>query len=457
MKLSERLGKLAQQHWRPVFTQARTMQRAVRYGVGLLLAVGRRTASSSILARGLGDRDWSADYKMFSRSEWDGLELFGAARATFLDRYPEGLIPVALDDTKTHKTGLKIPHVSWQRDPLSPPFATNFIRAQRFVQAALLFPHHKEHELSARGVPIAFEHAPALKRPGHRATDEERAKYRLDQKQNNLSTQSLALMKNLRRQFDRDGAEERTMAFALDGSFCNKTIFTSDLERTILIARARKDAKLCFPAPSDSRRWYDTHTFTPDGIRTDESIPYETIKLRLGHVLHEVRYKEVSGVLWRTGAKRRSLRLIVVAPQPYRVHGTRTLYRQPAYLLTNDLTTSAATLIQIYIDRWQIEVNHREEKDLLGLGQVQAWSVRGAERHPTFTVALYSLLLTAAIIEFGPTRTSEFSTLPRWRRKSLRPSLLDLLRLLRKECSEVQNSLLFFPTTPSILLQAANG
>jgi hypothetical protein len=121
------------------------------------------------------------------------------------------------------------------------------------------------------------------------------------------------------------------------------------------------------------------------------------------------------------------------------------------------VTTATATLIQIYIDRWQIEVNHRDEKDLLGLGQVQAWSERGAERHPAFTVALYSLLLTAALVEFGPTRTGEFSTSSRWRKKSVRPSLLDLLRLLRKECSEVQNSLLSFPTPLSVLLQAANG
>lgn len=454
--LSDRFGKLAQQYWRPVFCQGRTMQRAVRYGVGLLLAVGRRTASSSILARGLGDRDWSADYKMFSRSEWAESELFGAARATFLDRHSQGPIPIALDDTKTRKTGLTIPHVSWQRDPLSPPFATNYIRAQRFVQATLLFPHHQEHELSARGIPVAFEHAPSLKRPGRRATDEEQANYRFEQKQNNLSTRSLGLMKELRGQFDRDGAEARTIVFALDGSFCNQTIFTADLERTTLIARARKDAKLCFPAPADSRRWYQADTFTPDTIRRDEAIAYKTTSLRLGHSLHEVRYKEVSGVLWRTGAKRRPLRVIVVAPQPYRTNGAKRLYRQPAYLLTNDLTTPAPLLIQIYIDRWQIEVNHREEKDLLGLGQVQSWSERGAERHPTFTVALYSLLLTAALVEFGPTRTSEFSTLPRWRRKSLRPSLLDLLRLLRKECNEVQNSLLSFPSAPATILQAAN-
>jgi len=31
-------------------------------------------------------------------------------------------------------------------------------------------------------------------------------------------------------------------------------------------------------------------------------------------------------------------------------------------------------LIQYYFDRWQIEVNHRDEKSLLGVGQAQVWS-----------------------------------------------------------------------------------
>lgn len=455
--LIARMKQLAGNHWREVFCQARTMRRAIDYGMGLLLAVGRRTVTSSILARGLGARDWSADYKVFSRSAWCEDELFRPAMTTFVEHYPTGLIPIALDETKIRKTGLKIPHVSWQRDPLSPPFATNYIRAQRFLQASVLFPHHLEHDLSARGIPVAFEHAPVLKRPSHRASAEEKSQYQKARKAQNLSTQSLAMMKRLREELDRSGAANRTMIFAADGSFCNRTIFRAELDRTVLIARARKDAKLCFPATPGSRRWYDEQVFTPEQVRTDDAIAYKSANLRLGHSLHEVRYKEVSGVLWRTGAQRRELRLIIVAPQPYQIRGQRRNYRQPAYLLTTDPSTPATVLIQIYIDRWQIEVNHRDEKDLLGLGQAQAWSAQGAERHPTFLVALYSLLLTASLIEFGPSRSSAFSPLPRWRANSPRPSLLDLLRRIRQECSEVQNSIIRSADPSETLLLAANG
>lgn len=454
--LLARLTLLAREHWRGVFSQARTMHRAVEYGVGLLLAVGRKTMTSSILARGLGADDWSADYKMFSRSSWDERALFRPAVVTFLTSFPDGFIPIALDDTKLHKTGAKIPHVSWQRDPLSPPFATNFIRAQRFIQASVLLPHHRDHELPARGIPVAFESAPALKRPGSRASADERARYNTARKEQNLSTQSLAVMRRLREDFDREGGTDRPLLFAVDGSFCNRAVFRAELARIELIARARKDAKLCFVAPEASRRWYAETTFTPEQVRMDESILYHSATLRLGTMLHEVRFKEIPSLLWRTGAARRPLRLFVIAPQPYQVRGRRN-YRQPAYLLTTDLTTPAALLIQVYIDRWQIEVNHREEKDLLGVGQAQVWSEQSAQRHPTFSAALYSMVLVAAFLEFGPTRTSDFVAQPRWRSKAGRPSLLDLLRLLRRECSEVQNSVLPFPIPAKTLLLAANG
>ncbi len=43
-------------------------------------------------------------------------------------------------------------------------------------------------------------------------------------------------------------------------------------------------------------------------------------------------------------------------------------YRLPTYLLCRKSDTIDSTaLIQKSFDRWQIEVNHREEKDILGV------------------------------------------------------------------------------------------
>jgi hypothetical protein len=456
--LVDRLIELADQSWRSVFAQRRTLQRALRSGIGSLIAVGRRTITNSIQARSpSSESDWSADYKVFSRSPWSEADLFDSSFTTFLQRYPGRQVPVALDETKLHKSGRQIPHTMWQRDPLSPPFHVNLMWGLRFLQASVLYPHHTEGELPARGIPVAFVDAPAVKKPSRRASDQEREAYKREQGQRNLSRQAVDLIVGLRARLDRLGGSDRTLLMAMDGSFCNRTVFRSDLDRVTLLARARKDARLCLPTSPGHRRKYDPNTFTPEQVRLDESIPWRTAELRIGAVRHEFHYKELSNVLWRGGAGLRRLRLIVIAPQPYRTKGDGGKdYRQPAYLLTTDLQTPAETLIQIYIDRWQIEVNHRDEKDLLGVGQAQVWSEQSVPRQPAFIVALYSLLLLASLLEFGPGRTSAFAPLPRWRKCAIRPSLLDLLHLVRHELIEAQVSPPGFAISAPTLLSAAH-
>jgi hypothetical protein len=62
--------------------------------------------------------------------------------------------------------------------------------------------------------------------------------------------------------------------------------------------------------------------------------------------------------------------------------------------LSTDLTGSARTLLQIHSDRRQIEVNHREEKDTLGVGHAQRWNEVSVPKQPVLAVAAYKLTLS---------------------------------------------------------------
>ena len=93
-------------------------------------------------------------------------------------------------------------------------------------------------------------------------------------------------------------------------------------------------------------------------------------------------------------------------------------------------------MLQIYFDRWQIEVNHRDEKDTLGVGQAQLWNPVAVPKQPVLAVAAYSALLLAALLTFGAERGAAYAPLPKWRRHAHRPSCLDLITLLRKEMVE---------------------
>ena len=175
----------------------------------------------------------------------------------------------------------------------------------------------------------------------------------------------------------------------------------------------------------------------PEQVRKDQSQLWKTTRIFYGGKRRKVRYKELGDVYWQRGAARRPLRLFVLAPTPYRKRKSgRLYYRDPAYLLTTDLRSSVTQLLQIYFDRWQIEVNHREEKDTLGVGQAQLWNVTSVPKQPVLAVASYSALLLASLQAFGAERGNAYAELPKWRRNARRPSCLDLITLLRKEITQ---------------------
>ena len=87
--------------------------------------------------------------------------------------------------------------------------------------------------------------------------------------------------------------------------------------------------------------------------------------------------------------------------------------------------------MQAYINRWEIECNHRDEKSLHGVDQSQGAESKLRTPHAPTAGRGYSLLLLASILTSGFQRTAEYLPLPKWRRKFNRPSLLDLLGLLR--------------------------
>jgi hypothetical protein len=444
--------------WRPVFPQQRTFQRGVRQGLGSLVCLGRRCLSRIIWTNGGQNRSWSAEYFLHSRCHWEPQQLFRPVLKRALAYCPQRLVGVALDDTRLRKTGRSIRQAFYQRDPLSPPFHVNLVLGLRFLQASLLVPLHRTTPVGTRALPIRFEEVSRVKRPGKRATEEMKKQYRQAVKQRNLSRSFVQMGKQLRQELDQAGGRDKILVLAGDGSFCNRTCFGEIPERSVLLVRARKDAKLCFRAPDDSRRFYGVDKFTPEQVRKDDSRGWKITKIFYGGKRRKVRYKEVADVYWQRGAGQRPVRLIVIAPTPYRKSQSKKLYyRDPAYLLTSDRGSSLKQLLQIYFDRWQIEVNHREEKDTLGVGQAQLWNVTSVPKQPVLAVASYSALLLASLQAFGAERGKPYAELPKWRRNARRPSCLDLITLLRKEMAQQPQLLapLGFTITDPALVQAA--
>src|SRR5512135_1908202 len=94
--------------WAPTFAQSRSSQRALDQALGGLLALGRRTLSRALCALGRQHQDWSAHYKLHSRAHWKVQDLFQPILQTAAPLCQDGLLVVAMDDTRIRKTGRKI-------------------------------------------------------------------------------------------------------------------------------------------------------------------------------------------------------------------------------------------------------------------------------------------------------------------------------------------------------------
>ena len=425
------------------FRQTRTWERAKRLGISQLVCLGRHTVTGVLCAGGRQDVDWSADYRVFSQDRWHVEELFRpiiTGVSALLS--PTAPFVVAIDDTHLKKTGTKAKGVSWKRDPLSPPFHCNLIRAQRFLQFSAALPAC-DPPGAARGIPIRFQHVPPVAKPKRSAPPEDWRIYRERRRRENLSTQAVAMIKDLRGELDRDrNCKQRQMILVVDGSYTNKTVIRDLPERTTLIGRINKNAKLFHPVRDNqrlavgARRRYGPAAPTPEQLRQDDSLPYQQVLGFAAGKVHTFRVKTIAPVLWKKAGANFLLRIVVIAPVGYRLRkGSKLLYRQPSYLACTDANLALEKIVQYYLWRWDIEVNHRDEKQIVGVGQAQVTCEESVDRQPAFAVANYSMLLLAAARAFGIEATHGTLPPPKWRSKiqKRRITTQDLIQQLRSE------------------------
>jgi hypothetical protein len=489
MKLLPQFLILLQQ-WRSCFADYRTHRRAVAFALSLLVCLGRRTISRAICAQQRQFRSWASDYKLFSLSRWNPRALFDVVLQLALALMsPSQPLVIALDDTITRKTGRRIPNASTLRDPLSPPYNTNLVWALRFIQAVLLL-WPVDGMGAARAIPIAFHLAPPVPKPkkkkgaaqqnktaakkqkasakeqktsaqatsspdkaganarqsDKKTPDPEWQQYYKRRRQQGLSAQGAILIQQIRSRLDEMAAyAHRLLWVVVDASYLNATVLRQLAERTILIGRTRKDVRLsALPETSSGRgrrRVYGKDLPTPEQMRKDDSIPWQQATIFAAGRCHQLRYKSVGPLLWRRGAQQRPLRLLIIAPLAYRAHG-HLLYREPAYLLVTDPNADVVQVLQAYFYRWEIEVDQKEEKDLLGVGQAQVWSKQAVSRQPAFHVASYAMLLLSAIQCFGLNSIPDWFRWPQWRKRRppVRLSAAQLIGRLRTELESLDAS-----------------
>ena len=413
-------------------------ERVRRHVLSHLLCLGRHTVTGVLGTSGRLFCDWSADYRMYSSGRVDPQKLFMPVRQALTARLAPGApLVAALDDTHLRKHGRKTHGVKYTRDPMGPPFHINFIKAQRFLQISMA---SAADSGMARMIPIDFVHAPAPQKPRSNADEETCALFRQAKREMALPKVGGDRLGVLRGAMDEEGQQDRPLWAVVDGGYTNRTFLKHLPPRTVAVGRIRADAKLYhLPEPTEGKpgrnRVYGRRAPTPEQLRQDQSVPWERVEAFAAGKTHQFKIKTLSPLRWRPAGKEHDLRLIVIAPLGYRLtKNSRMLYRKPAYLICTNPDASLEQVLQAYIWRWDIEVNFRDEKTLLGVGQAQVRHEHSVENVPALAVAAYAMLLTSATIAYGVTGKPDSLPPPKWRRKtSLRASTQSLIQQLRHE------------------------
>lgn len=431
-------------------------ERVRRHLLCQLLCLGRHTLTGVLGTSGRLFCDWTADYRMYSGHRIEPARLFAAVRQILASKLDAAQpLVVAVDDTRFRKSGNKTHGVKYTRDPMGPAFHVNFIKAQRFVQMSMATP--TGHGM-ARMIPIDIVHAPAPRKPRAHADVQTWEQFRKTQRDMALPKVGTDRLRALRTAMDTEGQAHRSLWSVVDGGYTNGTFLKHLPLRTVAVGRIRADAKLYHlprPVPEGQtgrHRVYGLRAPTPEALRQDDSVPWESIDLFAAGKRHLFKIKTLAPLRWRPAGQRYNLRLIVIAPLSYRLtQRSRLLYRQPAYLICTDPNLPLRDLLQAYLWRWDIEVNFRDQKTLLGVGQAQVRHAQSVETVPAVAVAAYAMLLTSATLAYGPRGQPDSLPSPKWRpMKRLRASTPSLIQHLRHEVWAQAIRFSSFPSTPAV-------
>lgn len=422
----------------PACSSPQALARVRRHLLSHLVCFGRHTITGLLRLQDRTQQDWTADYRLYAEDHFDEAHLFGVVRtevqAHLTDQAP---LVTAMDDSLLRKTGRKICGVRYLRDPMSPPFHVNFVRGLRVLQISAALPQGTQG--AARLIPIDFRQAPLPPKPRKSAPSEAHELYEQERRKRNINLLARERLALLRQQMDEGGASHRQLIVSIDGRFTNGTTLSHTPERTTVIGRVRKDARFFHPPEQQPslgrRRKYGAPCPTPEQLLKDQNVPWQKVQAYAAGQQHTFEVKTLGPVYMAMDKAQKPVRLLVVKPVRYHLTKTRTDRREPAFLTCTDPNLPLEKVLQYYLWRWDIEVNFRDEKTILGVGQAQVRTESSNQKAPSLAVAAYALLLLAAHHTYGAQGRPEIFKSPRWdkRKADRRASINDLRNQMRYE------------------------
>lgn len=382
----------------PVFT-APSFPLFVQLASAWVLCPGRHTLTRLYtLAEPKQARAHDAYHRFFGQGAWLLALLWRQLAALLLEAfYPQGPVPLDLDDTLFHKSGRHVEGAAWWRDAVRST-------AKRVV-----------HGLGLNLVVVTLRVQPPwggepLGLP---------INVRLHRKKD-LTTLDLAeaMFRELVAWFP-----DRCWRLCADGAYAS--LAGRGLPHCEVTSRMRRDAALYELPPQTRRakrgrpRKKGRRLPTPQAMaKTCSRWKPVTVNLR-GKRVRRLAYSQP--VLWYEVCPDRAV-LLVICRDP---EGN-----QPDdFYFTTDLTATATQVIEQYGGRWSIEDTFRNVKQYLGGQDPQVWKGQGPERASAFALWMYALTWAWYLENQAP--GIRLPLIP-WYRQKAHPSFADALAALRR-------------------------
>lgn len=319
-----------------------------------------------------------------------------------------GYHPVAIDDTKLHRTSESVWGTCTFHEPASrSPNRAETVRAHNWVVMGSLIP----------GDPWTY--LPHTARLYFR-------KSQLPEGESFCTkTQWAAKMLRLM-----DEEAKAPVLAIFDGAYANKTVIRSCLRplanqrRIGVVTRLRFDARLYAPkvvnAKGRPRKW-GKRLPSPKNHEQWEG-NWKNGRAYIYGRQRNYKYKQITCYWSVTGAEE------AVHVFAFKVAG----YKEPWYIVTSELKLTAAQVVQAFAARFRQEDGFRDHKQRLGMEECRAWTKQPILR--TFTVqmiaqTLMRLLQMELDEDLGP---QTWWSPPDWNKHKKHPSILDIRRLMWK-------------------------
>lgn len=384
---------------------------------GWVLTRGTHAITEALVATDVARRrHWEAFHRFFSRGTWDPDRLGHWAFERIQRQFDVDVVRVAIDDTVAPKKG---PHVFGIGTHLDAVRSTKAHRAFVFGHCWVVLGVLVRVPFSSRAwaLPVLFRLYRNLKECEKRGA--------IHKKKTELAREMLDELVSW--------VGMRRIEVTMDSAYSNDTVCRGLPENVILFGAMRPDAVLTdvpksSGGPAGGRPQKRGKTLRkPEKLARDGRTPWRETKATLYGRETTVRYKTMVGQ-WYRATGTRLLRVVIVECSSGRI--------PIRVFFSSDASLDVRTILEIYAERWGIEVFFRDAKQLLGFADSQARKEAAVRR----VAPVVGLLYTTLVLWFAEkvyTTPIAMPPLRPWYRHKQGFSFADVLRAAQRSLAHV--------------------